>query len=293
MVASAREVGVEGGAGVGKYRSRGLAEPIVGGDDEVRAYRINGAKEFITNGRVAQFYTVLAKTSGGPSFFVIERDTPGFSVGEADHKHGIRASNTTSIVLEDVEVPADQLLGLEEGRGLEQANAVFGFTRLMVAAFGLGAGEEAVHRSIRYGLERAQFGELALMNEVATALEGEVLRAGERFSGRGVVAGGFSMCVGRSLREDPWHATLSMRASAMWEPGSSFRALFSASVRAVRRLQKRRRRADTPASRRGWRSRRAWRAPRRPRAAPAAGTRRSGSCGRRGRARSPAAGAGS
>ena len=102
---------------------------------------------------------MLARTPGGPSFFVVERGTPGFEVGEPEHKHGIRASNTTSLMLDGVEVPADHLLGLVEGRGLEHANEVFGFTRLMVAAFGLGAGEEALDRAIAYGHERVQVGE--------------------------------------------------------------------------------------------------------------------------------------
>jgi alkylation response protein AidB-like acyl-CoA dehydrogenase len=121
------------------------------------AYRITGTKQFITNGGVAQIYTVLARAPGGPSFFVVERDTPGFSVGLSEKKHGIRASNTTQVVLEDVEVPVEHLLGLEEGKGLEHANEVFGFTRLMVAAFGLGAGEEALHRAVDYAHERIQF----------------------------------------------------------------------------------------------------------------------------------------
>jgi alkylation response protein AidB-like acyl-CoA dehydrogenase len=79
-------------------------------------------------------------------------------VGAPEKKHGIRASNTTQIILDGVEVPADHLLGLEEGKGLEQANEVFGFTRLMVAAFGLGAGEEALERAVSYGHDRVQFG---------------------------------------------------------------------------------------------------------------------------------------
>lgn len=147
----------EAGSNVAALKT--VAEPVTDADGVVTAYRINGAKQFITNGGVAGVFTVLARCPGGPSFFVIERDTPGLSVGVSEKKHGIRASNTTSIVLEEVEVPADQLLGGAEGRGLEQANEVFGFTRLMVAAFGLGAGEEAVGRAIRYGLERIQFNE--------------------------------------------------------------------------------------------------------------------------------------
>jgi len=136
-----------------------VAEPIADDDGRTRAYRLSGTKQFITNGGVAQVYTVLARAPGGPSFFVVDRDAPGVSVGADEHKHGIRASNTTQVILDGVEVAADQLLGLEEGRGLEQANRVFGFTRLMVAAFGIGAGEEAVARAVSYGLEREQFGE--------------------------------------------------------------------------------------------------------------------------------------
>jgi alkylation response protein AidB-like acyl-CoA dehydrogenase len=145
------------GSDVAKLRT--VAEPVEGPDGAVTAYRLSGTKQFITNGGVAQIYTILARAPGGPSFFVVERDTPGLSVGADEHKHGIRASNTTQVVLEDVMVPAENLLGLEEGRGLSQANQVFGFTRLMVAAFGLGAGEEALERAVRYSDERLQFGE--------------------------------------------------------------------------------------------------------------------------------------
>jgi len=147
----------EAGSNVARLKTE--AVPVTDDKGVVTGYRITGAKQFITNGGVAQIYTVLARTPGGPSFFVVERGTPGFEVGESEHKHGIRASNTTSLVLEDVEVPVDQLLGLEEGKGLEQANEVFGFTRLMVAAFGLGAGEEALDRAVTYGHERVQFGD--------------------------------------------------------------------------------------------------------------------------------------
>ena len=147
----------EAGSNVARLATE--ARPVGGSDGSPSAYRLTGTKQFITNGGVAQIFTVLARAPGGPSFFVVDRAAPGVSVGPPEKKHGIRASNTTQIVFDDVEVPADHLLGLVEGKGLEQANEVFGFTRLMVAAFGLGAGEEALQRAIDYGRERVQFGE--------------------------------------------------------------------------------------------------------------------------------------
>ncbi len=134
------------------------ADQIIGSDGTVTGYRLNGAKQFITNGGVAELYTILAKTPAGPSFFVVERGTPGLSVGKHEDKHGIRASNTTGVLLEDVEVPADYLIGLEEGQGLKQANAVFGYTRLMVGAFGIGGGLAPLKRALSYAKQREQFG---------------------------------------------------------------------------------------------------------------------------------------
>ena len=134
------------------------AEPITDAVGAVLGYRLNGTKQFITNGGVAQIYTILAKTPAGPSFFVVERNTDGLSVGKKEEKHGIRASNTTGLVLEDVEIPVDNLIGGVEGQGLKQANAVFGYTRLMVGAFGLGSGQSAVNRALAYGKTREQFG---------------------------------------------------------------------------------------------------------------------------------------
>jgi alkylation response protein AidB-like acyl-CoA dehydrogenase len=121
-------------------------------------YTINGRKQWISNGGVAAIYTVLANAPGGPSWFIVERGTPGFSHGKAEDKHGIRASNTTALFLDNVVVPADQLVGGIEGQGLAQAQAVFGYTRLMVAAFGLGAGWAALQRAIRYSQQRVQGG---------------------------------------------------------------------------------------------------------------------------------------
>ena len=134
-----------------------VAVPITE-DGRVTAYAISGRKQWISNGGVASVYTVLANAPGGPSWFIVERDTPGFSPGRPEDKHGIRASNTTALFLDNVVVPAEHLVGGVEGRGLAQAQAVFGYTRLMVAAFGLGAGWAALQRAIRYSQQRIQGG---------------------------------------------------------------------------------------------------------------------------------------
>ena len=126
----------------------------------VTHYQLNGVKQFITNGSIADLYTVLAKTPDGPSFFIVERDTPGLTPGKHEIKHGIRASDTAQVIFDDVLVPADQLVGEIEGQGLKQANEVFGFTRLMVAGFGLGAGVSALNKAIAYSRQRRQMGTL-------------------------------------------------------------------------------------------------------------------------------------
>jgi alkylation response protein AidB-like acyl-CoA dehydrogenase len=140
------------------------AVPVVE-DGVTTGYRITGRKQWISNGGVAQIYTILANAPGGPSWFVVERDTPGFTQGKPEDKHGIRASNTAALFLDDVYVPADRLVGGIEGQGLAQAQAVFGYTRLMVGSFGLGAGWEAMRRAIRYAQTRVQGGDLLIRKQ--------------------------------------------------------------------------------------------------------------------------------
>ena len=127
-------------------------------DDRVVGYKINGAKQWISNGGIADAYTVLANTPGGPSWFILEKGATGFSHDEPEDKHGIRLSNTAALAFSDVYVEADRLIGGVEGQGLNQAQAVFGYTRLMVAAFGLGAGWSALDRAIPYSTKRIQAG---------------------------------------------------------------------------------------------------------------------------------------
>jgi alkylation response protein AidB-like acyl-CoA dehydrogenase len=127
-------------------------------DGQIVGYTLNGAKQWISNGGVADVYTILANAPGGPSWFIVERGAPGLSAGKPEDKHGIRASNTAALSLDDVRVAADRLVGGVEGQGLVQAQAVFGYTRLMVAAFGLGGAWAALDRAIPYSTTRIQAG---------------------------------------------------------------------------------------------------------------------------------------
>jgi len=127
-------------------------------DGQVTGYWINGNKQWISNGGFADLYSVLALAPGGPSWFVVERGTEGLSHGKPEDKHGIRASNTAEVTFTGVEVDVGALVGGVEGQGLLQAQMVFGYTRLMVAAFGLGAGWAALDRAIPYSTERIQAG---------------------------------------------------------------------------------------------------------------------------------------
>ncbi len=136
---------------------RTVATPIEEADRTV-GYRISGRKQWISNGGVADLYCVLALAPGGPSWFIVERDASGLTHGKREEKHGIRASNTAAVFFDKVQVDADRLIGGVEGQGLAQAQAVFGYTRLMVAAFGLGGGWNALDRAIRYSRERSVSG---------------------------------------------------------------------------------------------------------------------------------------
>jgi len=134
------------------------ADPVENDNGELIGYTVNGNKQFISTGGYADFITLLAKTPEGPTFFVVEKGTQGFVPGKGEEKHGIRASNTSPLSFSDVFVPIENLIGGIPGKGLKQANTVFGYTRLMVASMGLGAGEAALNIVIPYAKERVQFG---------------------------------------------------------------------------------------------------------------------------------------
>jgi acyl-CoA dehydrogenase len=149
----------------------GLTEPSSGSDAaslKTRAvkqgdhYVLNGSKIFITNAGVADVYIVFASTepdkgSYGISAFIVDKDTPGFSVGKKEKKMGLNGSNTCEIVFEDARVPAENLLG-NEGDGFKIAMSNLDVGRIGIAAQSLGIAEAALDYATNYAKERKQFG---------------------------------------------------------------------------------------------------------------------------------------
>ncbi|MCY3936651.1 MAG: acyl-CoA dehydrogenase family protein [Chloroflexi bacterium] len=156
----------------GEFVSYGVTEAAAGSNVigiETRAekrngaYLLNGAKTFITNASYAHFFTLFAKTDPaaghrGMTCFVVDRDTPGLSVGNKFDKLGQRASDTAEVVLEDVEVPAENVVG-EVGRGFYLAMQVFDYSRPGVSAAAVGLQRRALEECVRYAAERIAFGQ--------------------------------------------------------------------------------------------------------------------------------------
>jgi butyryl-CoA dehydrogenase len=148
-----------------------LTEPAAGTDaaagtttatPTADGYAINGSKMFISNAPHAEVYIVFAKTdpdrgTRGISAFIVEKDTPGFAVGEAEHKMGIRGSSTPPLYFTDCRVPKEALLG-EEGEGFKIAMATLDGGRIGVSAQALGIAQAALEASVDYAKERVQFG---------------------------------------------------------------------------------------------------------------------------------------
>jgi acyl-CoA dehydrogenase len=151
----------EAGSDVGSMRTRAVKK----GDK----YVLNGSKVFITNGSHASWYTVYAKTDPdaghkGITAFVVPRDAPGVSVMKKEDKLGQRASDTAQIQFEDVEIPADYMIG-EENHGFRLAMMTLDRTRPGVAALAVGIGRAAFEFAASYSKERVQFGVPIAMHE--------------------------------------------------------------------------------------------------------------------------------
>jgi len=128
-------------------------------------YVLNGTKRFITNAPEAGIFTVMARTNPadrgahGVSAFIVERGTPGLSVGKPDRKMGQRGAHTCDVAFDDCRVPAAQLIGGNEGVGFKTAMKVLDKGRLHIAAVCVGAAERMLADALRYALERKQFGQ--------------------------------------------------------------------------------------------------------------------------------------
>jgi acyl-CoA dehydrogenase len=127
-------------------------------------YVINGAKRYITNAPEAGVFTVMARTdlqskdARGVSAFIVERDTPGLSVGPYDRKMGQRGSHTADVIFDNVRVPAANIIGGQEGLGFKTAMKVLDKARLNIAAVCTGAAERLLDEALNYARDRKQFG---------------------------------------------------------------------------------------------------------------------------------------
>jgi alkylation response protein AidB-like acyl-CoA dehydrogenase len=149
----------------------GLTEPGSGSDASAARttavrkgdrWVLNGNKTFITNGSHADAAVVIAVTdrsqgTHGLSAFVVEKGTPGFRPGKKENKLGLRASDTSELIFEDCEIPAENLLG-KEGEGFVDSMRVLDGGRISIAALSLGIGRGALDASLKYVKERRQFG---------------------------------------------------------------------------------------------------------------------------------------
>jgi alkylation response protein AidB-like acyl-CoA dehydrogenase len=150
----------------------GLTEPNAGSDvsnlgtkavKDDHEYVINGRKLFISHGDAADVMIIAAKTDTtvpnhkGISMFIVEKDTPGFSIGKHENKLGLRASSTVELIFEDARVPADNLIGAE-GAGFSIIMKTLDFTRIPVAAQAVGIAQGALDYAVQYTKERVQFG---------------------------------------------------------------------------------------------------------------------------------------
>ncbi len=154
-----------------KLGAFGLTEPNAGSDSAMQqtiaekvdgGYTINGTKIFITNGGYADIFIIFAMTdkakgTRGISAFILEKNTPGFTIGKTEDKLGIRGSSTTELIFKDVFLSDENLLG-KEGSGFKIAMNTLDGGRIGIAAQALGIAQGALDEAIKYTKERKQFG---------------------------------------------------------------------------------------------------------------------------------------
>lgn len=140
-----------------------VASMVMTANQKKDGYMLNGNKLFITNGAEADIIVTFAtvdRSQGyrGVTAFIVEKGTPGFSVGKHEHKLGIRASSTAELVFEDCFIPQANRLG-DEGRGFRIALESIDSSRISIAAQAVGIAQGAFDKSLEYAKKRQQFGE--------------------------------------------------------------------------------------------------------------------------------------
>lgn len=189
-----------------KIAAFALTEPEAGSDSfnlktEAKLHKdkwiLNGTKAWITNGSLADVFSVFARTEKGISGFVVEKDFPGVHVGPNEKKMGLKGSVTNAITFEDVEIPAENLIGTD-GRGFITAMNTLDAGRLGLGAGCVGASKELLKISTNYSKQRKQFGShiskfqavqfmLANMTSNIYAMESIVYRTAHKFdSGKSI-----------------------------------------------------------------------------------------------------------
>ena len=156
-----------------------ITEPGAGSDASAQTttaekkgdkYIIRGSKIFITNGAYADTFLVLAMTDkpkgikGGATAFIVEKSFPGFKVGQTEDKMGICASSTTELIFDNMEVPAENVLGTE-GEGFKVAMKTLDAGRISIGAQAMGIAQGALDAAIEYAKERKQFGQPIAANQ--------------------------------------------------------------------------------------------------------------------------------
>src|SRR6185503_18336051 len=144
----------ESGSGSDALGARTRATRHADGD-----FVLNGEKMWITNGGFADVFIVFAKVDGEQfSAFIVERAFGGLTSGKEEHKMGLHGSSTTAVILQDVHVPAENLLG-EIGKGHKIAFNVLNFARFKLGAMCSGGSQAAIAEAARYAGQRNQFGQ--------------------------------------------------------------------------------------------------------------------------------------
>jgi acyl-CoA dehydrogenase len=138
-------------------------------------YVLNGTKRYITNANRAHIFTAMARTNPkepgakGVSAFIVERDTPGISVGTPEKKMGQQGAHICDVIFEDARVPAANLIG-KEGEGFKVAMSVLDKGRLHISAVATGVAKRLIREMVKYALERQQFGKPIIEHQMIQAM---------------------------------------------------------------------------------------------------------------------------